>query len=140
MITNIVLFFTAWIFLLDIFHLYTHQYFDLVYLNLLVISIGSIISFIYPRKYTIVIQDKKYIFDGFTKLFSIDLLHVMMFILIILKYGSTKFTYPKFIASILLLCLYMILLDPKHIYGISYIEMLSLTTIVTILYYYKTNG
>lgn len=132
MFTNIFNFFTFWVAILCIFHNYTHEYLDLVFLSFIVLIIGSYISFVHPKKYTFIIQDKEYIFYGLHRLLTIDLLHIMMFVLIMCKYQRpTKMT---FINSLILIFIYYILFDVENVYKISRNTMMMIFILATFLY------
>lgn len=134
MYTNLHLFFTSWLFLLVVFHRYTHMYIDLLYLSFVVLCVGLYISYVHPRFYRFVLFDKEYKLTGVDK-FMIDLFfHLGIFWFVYLNYsGSTRIDY-KFLVAVFLLCLYSIMIKVSSVYCVKLYELFSVIIIASIMY------
>jgi hypothetical protein len=109
MITNIFNFFTIWIFILTIFSDISSKYFNLTFLSSIVLIIGSLFSFIYPKYFIIVIFNKKFIIDKTIKIIFADIiLHGLVFLY---NYNKFGFTLDNIDNSLILLLIYIYLID-----------------------------
>lgn len=133
MLTNIHLFFTTWLFMLIVFAKYTHKYIDLHFLSLLVLCIGLFMSFVTPRKYVIVLQNKEYAFSSWNRLLCIDVLHLLMFCIVYL-YVPYRFTLDKYVAAIIMFLFYFLIVDTNKVYNVSNLIGFSLVLCITIIY------
>ena len=132
MLTNISSFFTFWVAILCIFYDHTNKYIDLTFLSIIVLVIGSYISFVNPRKYTLIIQDQEYLFNGLYRFISIDILHIMLFLLIVNRYQRP--TIMTFVNAMVLTLSYFILFDVETIYKTSKNIVILLFSLITIIY------
>ena len=133
----ILMFFTTWNFMLVLFHQYTHNYVNLIYLSLITVTIGLYFSFINPRKFVYYLDNEKYTFTGIEKFILIDLfLHIAVLGFVLAKYNKfyNKATLQPFVNSVLLLILYLIIIPFKRTYGVSFEEIAPVGICVTLVY------
>ena len=132
-------FFTVWVFLLTIFHEYTHKYLSLPFLTFIVMMKGLYFSYVNPKKYVIYLDDKnKYIIDGNEKLFLDLVMHIGVFCFAYYKYGIDSILSKKVFSSILLMGIYQLFYNTPEIYGISFEEII--TTLVYVICIYIILG
>lgn len=101
-------FFTIWVIVITLFF---SGYFDVFYLSLIVIIVGSYVSFIYPRYYWFKLGDgESFKLEGIHRLLSVDMVHILLFIyglhLLLTKGFDKKQTINSFAILILYLCLF----------------------------------
>lgn len=133
----IFMFFTTWNFLLVLFHQYTHNYINLIYLSLMTVTIGMYFSFINPRKFVYYLDNEQYTFTGIEKFILIDLfLHIAVLGYVLTKYSKfyNKSTSKQLVNSILLLILYLTIIPFKKTYGVSFGEIAPVGICVTLVY------
>lgn len=134
MVTNIHMFFTAWVILLVLFHKHTHKYVDLRYLTFVTMLSGLYISTIHPRQYTFWLLDEKYTLKSWDRFIIVDMFfHIGAFIFIASIYKTGGFT-SRSILSAGLICLYSLLIDSQKVYSIRKFEILSVIICSTLLY------
>jgi hypothetical protein len=117
MFTNIFHFFTIWIFILTIFNKYTSKYFNLPYLSLIVLVLGSYLSFIHPKYYKIVIFHKTIKIKGIARFILADIIfHMGVFLY---NYKMFGFNNNNIRLSIMLFIVYLFFVDFDKIYKIK---------------------
>lgn len=131
----VIFFFTTWNILLVVFHKYTSEYIDLLYLSFITMFIGLYLSLVNPRKFVFRYDDKKYVFMGFQKFLMIDIVFHIFIFLYVFFYIHESFSEKKLLGSILILAVYIICINIKKVYGISIIEFIILFSIINILYF-----
>lgn len=134
------MFFTFWNILLVIFHKYTSQYVDLLYLSFIVLVVGLYLSFINPAKFMLRFGEKKVYFTGLEKFVFCDLLsHSLVFVYVLyLTYGTKKLLRAgdvQLFVSIMIIVAYIILVNVKYVYGISLLEILVVFSIANLAYF-----
>lgn len=113
MLTNVFQFFTIWIIILTIFSEYTNKYFNLTSLSLLVLIIGSIFSFIYPKYFVVTFLDNEYKIEGLFKIIFADIGHLILFLY---NYNYYGFSNNNIVNSLLLIIIYISTIDFIKIY------------------------
>ena len=138
----VLLFFTVWNLLLIIFHKYTHKYFHLLYLSYMTFMVGMYFSTVNPAKFVFYFKDKKIVVDKWFYLLLIDILfHISVFIFVLIKYYSYYSSLGRagndmlLLSSVMLLVIYICLIDPSRVYGISYIEIIAVIAATNLLYF-----
>ena len=110
-------FFTFWVFILVIFHKYTHKIFSLPYLTFIVFTTSIYISYIEPAAFYVRYDDKIYEINGYKKIILDIIFHFSVFIFIYSIYGFEPFlTNWKIISSLILILIYIFLYNPSEIY------------------------
>lgn len=134
--TNVHLFFTLWVLLLMVFYKYTLEYFDMLYLVLIVFCIGCYVSFIDPRYYVAYVFGEEYKFEGLARFCCVDMIHLMLLMVVLCnKVFTDDRNIYKTLNSILLVIIYIGMIDPVQIYRTHNWRILYVTGIViTILY------
>ena len=133
-------FLTLWILILVIFHKYTYQYLDLMYLTFISLIVGSYISFINPKMYVVNNKpDEEIVLKNFHRFVIVDLsVHLFCFVFIWYYY----YDYYKhlnsmipLVTSILVLIVYTLNIDVAKVYRLQFKELLYTTLLSTMLYF-----
>ena len=139
MIISSLQFLTTWITLLVVLHHYTYEYIDLLYLTFLALLVGSYVSFIHPKLYTLESESGPIIFSGFHRFVIIDIaIHIFLFCFTYYHYSKhykKKITSIPLITSILLVFIYMVCIDTEKVYRASFFELFWASVIATCLYF-----
>lgn len=132
-------FFTTWVLVMCLLH---HIVFDKV--NLLLLSwitciVGLYLSFINPRKFVFYFEGKRYEYTGLEKFFIVDsMFHILVLYFIITHYGAYYSSLNLFskqnVIAISILLIYLYVTNIKKVYGISVIEVASVSIVAGILY------
>ena len=133
-------FFTIWNIILILFHKYTHRYVELLYLSYMTFMVGMYFSTVNPRQYIIYYgKNNKLVISKWYYLLVVDLFfHFAMFLFVYFKYYKfykSADTNMMLFGSILVLIIYICLINSEKVYGISFMEILTVITIVTLLYF-----
>lgn len=135
----ILFFFTIWNIILVLFHKYTHKYFELLYLSYVTFMVGLYFSTVNPRKITFYFGDKTIIINKWYTLILIDILfHFGVFLFVYFKYYKyykNVDTNMLLFNSVILITIYICMICPSKVYGVKFIEILTVVTIVTLLYF-----
>ena len=142
-------FLTCWVVLMVVFHQYTFENIDLLYLTFLAFIVGSYISFVNPKFY--ILKNKKddiVLFEGWNRFIVVDLtIHALLFVFICYKYywyykprsNSMFFHFPRhvstFIAALSVVILYMASIDIVSVYNVSFHELFIASFLATFLYF-----
>lgn len=136
-------FLTCWIVLAVVFHNYTHEYVDLLYLTFLAFIVGSYISFFNPGYYSIEDKDEKnsIIFAGMHRIIVVDLaIHAFLFGFVLIKYYDYYKVNSNSIVPLTtafgVVCAYVMCIDIEKVYHAPYSELLLLSIFATILYFF----
>ncbi len=127
-------FFTVWIFILVLFHQYTHKIFSLPFLTFIVMINGLYFSYINPGKFVLHDGDIEYQIVGLEKFIVDAFLHIGVFLFILQNYTLDSIFDAKIFASILLIALYSIIYYPSDIYLI-HISEITVVFIFSVLLY-----
>jgi hypothetical protein len=108
-----------WYIGLVLFHKYSHLYIDLVFISIIIGIFGTIFTYVMPRRFVIVLDDRCFVIQG-TECAIIDaLMHHMPVLLILYIYGFD--TWAGLGPSMAVLCLvgaYFLLYNPDKVYGV----------------------
>lgn len=133
-------FFTTWLLILVIFHKYVHPYVNLLLLAFVTATIGLYFSFINPRRFVFYMQGERYEYTGLEKFIIVDMFfHLLVLYFVWSMYGpyymsQDTWTYHGTWAAFGLLALYALITNIKRIYGVSFIETISVFIIALIAY------
>lgn len=136
--TNLFFFYTTYVFIICIFQiiLTKHQIrmpIDITYIGILTFILGSFISFIHPRQYHFIFLEKEYIFKGWQRFFTIDIIHIFIFFYALYTYNKQQ-SRTTFISTFCLTMLYFFIVSIQNVYKIKLKPFVCLFIIVTSLY------
>jgi hypothetical protein len=123
---NLVVFFTTWNALIVLFHKYLYKSIHLVYLTYITCIIGTYLAHYNPKHFDFVLNGKQYRIEGWNLLFFADTAHFIPFLLVYClysKYYKKEFDSLQVVNAVILLLIYVILLNIKRVYGVSFKEL-----------------
>lgn len=129
------MFFTLWVLVLIVFHRTTHKYIDLPYLMFTTMITGLYVSTIHPCQYSFWLLNEKYTLKSWDRFIIVDMFfHIGAFIFITSIYRPVFHANMRFLLAAGLIGVYSLLIDPKNIYNLRKFELLSVITVITLLY------
>ncbi len=134
----ILVFFTTWNLLFVIFHKYTYDKINLLYLSFITLICGLYISFINPKKFVFKFDNEKYIFDGWSKSVYVDIpFHIAIFLWVYFMYNNyyKKQRNDTLYISFLIFVFYICIINVSSVYYISFIEFLIVFTVAHLVYF-----
>ncbi len=135
---NIIIFFTTWNVIFVIFHKYTFNKINLLYLSFITLMGGLYISFINPRRFKFTFGNLKLTFDGLSKFIYVDIpYHIAIFLWVYCMYNmyykSNKDV--NLLISFLIFVLYASIINIRRVYGISFLEFLLVFAVSNLVYF-----
>jgi hypothetical protein len=135
---SLLVFFTTWNALIIIFHKYLYQSIHLKYLNFITCIVGTYLSYFNPKHFDIVWQGKQYRVEGWMKVLIADTTHFIPFLFVYCLYSQyyvKNFDSMQLLNAIILLMIYVVLLNIKRVYGVSFKELFVVFIIASCLFF-----
>lgn len=133
-------FFTAWVFIMALFHKYVYKHVNILLLSFVTLIVGLYLSFINPRRFVFYMQGERFEYTGAEKFIIVDMFfHVFVFYVLLCLYGSyyrskELFCHSGTWAAFAILALYVAITDIKKLYGISFTECICVFAVALVLY------
>jgi len=130
---NLLKFYTVWNIILVLFKNLTIYYFDIHLSTLFVFLCGFYLSFIYPKYYIFILNNKKIKITGWLRFIIVDIIfHTIPLIYIInIKYEYNK---QKILNQLILFFIYLFFNNIFHIYNIRLIDYYRLILFLVIVF------
>jgi len=119
--SNIPYFFTFWSLIIMLFAIFFRQFFDLLFIWVIVFIVGFYLSYVDPGYGVLKINDNRIEINGLAKLLIVDLTHILILVLAIV-FKEKNPDMIKSLTSFLLILVYLALFD-LSIYEIKDIDV-----------------
>ncbi len=131
---------TLWIAMLVIFHKYTSQIFNLLFLTMLILIGGVYISFVSPKYYLFRFSNHLLKVDKLMERCFIEFfVHFLMLLFIIMnQYKIHQLFSVQTLNSILFTITYLLIVDVKTVYNIQNIDIINILMFFVVSYVLST--
>lgn len=145
-------YFTAWVFVLVVFHKWTFRFFNLMFLSLSVLVVSMYISYVDPKYFKYILIRNKvstegngtvtnvvYHIKGNTKIILDVIYHILPFIFVVWKYGLYYMKYDVAYSlsmsnAVLLIMIYIVLFNVEQVYDLNEYIFVSLVCMLVLVY------
>ena len=135
---SLLVFFTTWNALIIIFHEYLYQSIHLKYLTFITCIVGTYLAYFNPKHFDLIWQGKQYRVEGWMKVLIADTAHFIPFLFVYCLYSQyyvKKYDSLQLLNAIILLMIYVVLLNIKRVYGVSFKELFAVFIIASCLFF-----